>query len=140
MGQRKACGTSSDFAEIGHDDIDLAGGKGANLGELTRAGLPVPPGFVLTTAAYRAFVAENGLDEQIVELARLPADAGPGAYDAAAERIRALFAGAPIPAELAAEIADGLRRAGRRRRSPCAPRPPRRTWRAPASPASRTPT
>ncbi len=44
------------FAELGRGDIAVAGGKGANLGELTRAGLPVPPGFVLTTAAYRAFV------------------------------------------------------------------------------------
>ena len=42
------------FAELGRGDIAVAGGKGANLGELTRAGLPVPPGFVLTTAAYRA--------------------------------------------------------------------------------------
>ncbi|RME58476.1 MAG: hypothetical protein D6790_11930, partial [Caldilineae bacterium] len=34
-------------------DIPVAGGKGANLGELIQAGFPVPPGFVLTTAAYR---------------------------------------------------------------------------------------
>jgi phosphoenolpyruvate synthase/pyruvate phosphate dikinase len=40
------------FDEIRKDDIALAGGKGANLGELSRAGLPVPPGFVLTTTAY----------------------------------------------------------------------------------------
>ena len=46
------------FADLGRGDIAVAGGKGANLGELTRAGLPVPPGFVLTTAAYRAFVDE----------------------------------------------------------------------------------
>ena len=45
-----------EFADLGRADIAVAGGKGANLGELTRAGLPVPPGFVLTTAAYRAFV------------------------------------------------------------------------------------
>jgi phosphoenolpyruvate synthase/pyruvate phosphate dikinase len=37
-----------------------AGGKGANLGALVRAGLPVPPGFVVLTGAYRAFVAANG--------------------------------------------------------------------------------
>jgi pyruvate,water dikinase len=35
------------FDEIGKDDLALAGGKGANLGELSRAGLPVPPGFVV---------------------------------------------------------------------------------------------
>jgi phosphoenolpyruvate synthase/pyruvate phosphate dikinase len=51
-----------DFAELGRADIAIAGGKGANLGELVRAGLDVPPGFVLTTDAYRRFVAENGID------------------------------------------------------------------------------
>ena len=98
------------FADIGHEDIDLAGGKGANLGELTRAGLPVPPGFVLTTAAYRAFVAENGLDERVVELARLAADGGPGEYEAAAERIRALFSERRDPGRAGRRARRGLRR------------------------------
>lgn len=49
------------FGELGRGDVDVAGGKGANLGELTRAGFPVPPGFVLTTAAYREVVARNGI-------------------------------------------------------------------------------
>ena len=40
------------FSEIGLTDVALVGGKGANLGELTAAGLPVPPGFVVTAAAY----------------------------------------------------------------------------------------
>src|SRR3954447_18582066 len=48
------------LAHRGRGDIAVAGGKGANLGELTRAGLPVPPGFVLTTAAYRAVVDGRG--------------------------------------------------------------------------------
>ena len=39
------------FDELRKDDIALAGGKGANLGELSHAGLPVPPGFVVTTTA-----------------------------------------------------------------------------------------
>ena len=51
------------------NDIPSAGAKGANLGELMAAGLPVPPGFVLTTEAYDAFVSENGLQEQIIDLA-----------------------------------------------------------------------
>jgi phosphoenolpyruvate synthase/pyruvate phosphate dikinase len=46
--------------EIGKDDLALAGGKGANLGELSRTGLPVPPGFVVTTGAYDAFVEASG--------------------------------------------------------------------------------
>ena len=57
------------FDEIGRGDIDQAGGKGANLGELTHADLPVPPGFVVLTDAYRAYVAEHQLDEKIAALA-----------------------------------------------------------------------
>ena len=49
------------FAEIGKNDVPKAGGKGANLGEMTSAGLAVPTGFVVTSDAYRAFIAENGL-------------------------------------------------------------------------------
>ncbi|MCG8353498.1 MAG: hypothetical protein MI924_37505, partial [Chloroflexales bacterium] len=45
------------------------GGKGANLGEMTTAGFPVPPGFVVTTAGYCYFVAANGLQEPIMALA-----------------------------------------------------------------------
>lgn len=46
-----------EFDSITANDVPLVGGKGANLGEMTRAGLPVPPGFVLTADAYRAFLA-----------------------------------------------------------------------------------
>ena len=42
--------------------LDVVGGKGANLGRLLHLGLPVPPGFVITTAAYRAFLAANELE------------------------------------------------------------------------------
>jgi len=45
---------------------EQVGGKGASLARLTSAGLPVPPGFHITTAAYRRFVEENGLQDQIL--------------------------------------------------------------------------
>ncbi len=41
--------------------LEVAGGKGANLSRMTRAGFPVPPGFLITTAAYRAFVQANAM-------------------------------------------------------------------------------
>lgn len=47
-----------DFANIQAADLPLVGGKGANLGEMARAGFPVPPGFCVTTAAFRRFLAE----------------------------------------------------------------------------------
>ncbi|MFI0505335.1 pyruvate, phosphate dikinase [Streptomyces albogriseolus] len=49
-----------DFTEGGRDMADLLGGKGSNLAEMTRLGLPVPPGFTLTTEACRAFLATGG--------------------------------------------------------------------------------
>jgi pyruvate,water dikinase len=48
------------FDEVDGTRVPDVGGKGANLGELTRAGFPVPPGFCVTTAAYRDFVRECG--------------------------------------------------------------------------------
>ncbi|MGW7134610.1 pyruvate, phosphate dikinase [Streptomyces bobili] len=49
-----------DFTEGGRDMAGLLGGKGANLAEMTRLGLPVPPGFTITTEACRAFLASGG--------------------------------------------------------------------------------
>src|SRR5215218_2248084 len=85
------------FDEIRKDDIALAGGKGANLGELSHAGLPVPPGFVLTTAAYDAFVDAGGLKDEIVGLASQADDPAEG-------KIRALFARGELPDAMADEI------------------------------------
>jgi rifampicin phosphotransferase len=90
--------------EIGKGDLALAGGKGANLGELSRAGLPVPPGFVVTTGAYDAFVEASGWREEIVALASPPEVGDANAFEAAAGEIRALFSGGEVPAELAQEI------------------------------------
>ncbi|WP_345539437.1 pyruvate, phosphate dikinase [Phytohabitans rumicis] len=60
-----------DFAEGNKDLADLLGGKGANLAEMTNLGLPVPPGFTITTEACRAYLATgrepDGLAEQIAE-------------------------------------------------------------------------
>lgn len=52
-----------DFSEIKKDDISTAGGKGANLGEMTAAGITVPGGFVVTAEAYRIFLKKNHLEE-----------------------------------------------------------------------------
>ncbi len=70
-----------DFSEGGRDMAGLLGGKGANLAEMARMGLPVPPGFIVTTEACRIFLATgqapDGLDRQIGEhLAALERAAG----------------------------------------------------------------
>ncbi|PZG18862.1 PEP/pyruvate-binding domain-containing protein [Nonomuraea aridisoli] len=73
-------------------DLATVGGKGASLARLTRAGLPVPGGFHVTTDAYRSFVA--GFRDEILRAA--------ASGDAA--RIPGLFAAHDLPADLAAEI------------------------------------
>jgi len=68
-----------DFAEGDRSQADLLGGKGANLAEMCRLGLPVPPGFTITTEACRAYLSDgaapDGLDVEVGEhLARLERD------------------------------------------------------------------
>ncbi|MCD7782217.1 MAG: phosphoenolpyruvate synthase [Methanosphaera sp.] len=53
------------FEQLGKEDIPIAGGKGANLGELTNAGIPVPPGFVITSETYLEFITKTGIVDQI---------------------------------------------------------------------------
>lgn len=72
------------LAEVGVTDVPLVGGKGANLGELSSAGFPVPPGFVVTATAYTRAMAASGagavlrqpLDPSVVEDEAALADAG----------------------------------------------------------------
>src|SRR4051794_18641410 len=92
------------FDTPGGTDPAVAGGKGANLGELSRAGLPVPPGFVLTTAAYDAFVESNDIGDAIVRCASMPQAEDPAAFEEAAEGIRTLFSGDKVPEEVADDI------------------------------------
>ncbi len=56
------------FKDVGKEDIALVGGKGANLGEMTNAGFPVPPGFIVTSHAFFNFLKENNLERKIKNL------------------------------------------------------------------------
>ncbi|MDQ1499220.1 MAG: rifampicin phosphotransferase [Actinomycetota bacterium] len=82
----------------------LVGGKGANLGRLTRAGFPVPPGFSVTTAAYSGFIQSSGLGDKIAAIvAELKYD-DPDQLEALTGEIRELIVGAALPDSLATEI------------------------------------
>ena len=54
-----------DFSEGDKSMKDLLGGKGANLAEMTKLGLPVPPGFTITTEACRAYLKESTVPESL---------------------------------------------------------------------------
>lgn len=93
----------NNFDDVG-PGAAMAGGKGVGLGGLVQAGLPVPPGFVLNTAAYADFVDGNHLQAGINELAALPPQAAPRDYDDASRRIRALFTAGTMPGGIRAEL------------------------------------
>ncbi len=84
--------------------LALAGGKGASLARLAGAGLPVPDGFCVTTAAYQQFVTENDLQPRIQAALQTADPAQPVTLETASTEIRALFATALIPPAIAAEI------------------------------------
>ena len=93
------------FDDLSRADVDYAGGKGANLGEMTRAGLPVPPGFVVGAPAYSAFCEAGGLRERIAaRLDGLDVD-DTGALEEAAADVREMVAVEPVPDWLSESIA-----------------------------------
>ncbi len=97
------------FSEVDKDDIGLVGGKGANLGELTKAGIPVPSGFILTANAYFHFLEQSGLRNEIKRhLSQLNVNDSARLQHIAAE-IKGLISRAAMPAEVASQIARSYR-------------------------------
>jgi len=100
------------LADIGRADRPVAGGKGASLGELTRAGIRVPPGFVVTTTAFERTLASIDPDGAArAQIAGLP----PGDHAVVARvtaDLRARVASAAPPADVRAAIIDGYRSLG----------------------------
>jgi phosphohistidine swiveling domain-containing protein len=96
--------TTGILADFGAEDLALAGGKGANLGELVRHGFPVPAGFVVTTAAYATVLAATGLGAELDSMLD-----GLNEAEAAGASIRTLFketvSEAKIPEGIRSEIA-----------------------------------
>jgi hypothetical protein len=84
--------------------LDRVGGKGASLARMVAAGLPVPPGFHITTDAYDRFVAENHLGDGILSaVAQAQADA-PATLERASEQIQSVIAQGTIPGDIAEMI------------------------------------
>jgi pyruvate, water dikinase len=93
------------FADIGLADRLAVGGKGGSLGELTRAGIAVPPGFVLKTAAFERFVEALEIESPVRErVESLEAD-DLAAMAALSAELRARFEAASLPPDVADEIA-----------------------------------
>ena len=99
------------FDEVDKNDIGLVGGKGANLGEMINANLPVPYGFVITSHAYFYFLQEAKLEPRIKQILNMINFVNPPELKQASSHIQDLILQASIPQGLIYEIVkfyDGL--------------------------------
>ena len=92
------------ISDLGKNDIDIAGGKGANLGELVAAGFNVPPGFVLTTAAYDHFMESSKIADRVKELLAKVDASSETSLQEASTKIRELFDTVEIPVDLKEQV------------------------------------
>ena len=93
------------FKELDRNSLDIAGGKGANLGEMSNLGIPVPPGFVISSGAYFYFLEKNNLTSKIKEIIKTTIDKQrPESYTQASEKIKKLIVNAPIPEEVSLPV------------------------------------
>ncbi len=100
------------FEEIGAQDIDAVGGKGANLGELRRAGLPVPPGFCISAEAYREFVRTSGAEGTIQRALAGLAPEDSEQLEARTAQIRDFLTAHVVPPAIAEPILASYRELG----------------------------
>ncbi len=92
------------FARVRRGDVATVGGKGANLGEMTGAGLPVPPGFVITVDAYRRFYEHNELAPRVATAFQDVNVDDPASLERAAVALRALIVGGTVPDDVRRDI------------------------------------
>jgi pyruvate, water dikinase len=98
--------------ELSKDNIGLAGGKGANLGELLGAGLPVPPGFVITSEAFLQTIEEAGIRQELLARIATAAVDDTAALGALAADLQALVGKAELPPAVRQAIVAAYRHLG----------------------------
>jgi len=92
------------FEEISKQDVALAGGKGASLGEMTQAGIPVPPGFVILSAAFERFLEETDIGVEVDAILHTVDHQKMHTVENASEKIHALIVSAKMPKDIEKEI------------------------------------
>jgi len=97
--------------DVRSTDLGTVGGKAASLGELTEAGLPVPPGFVVTAGTYRTFIEEAGIDEELFSAVDVDSEDSE-ALETAHERAHELIVETEVPENVRAEIVEAYRSMG----------------------------
>src|SRR3989344_8845391 len=93
-----------DFKNLNKHDAAIAGGKGASLGEMTQAGIPVPPGFVILSESFDKFLEETDLNVEIDTVLHSVNHKEIHTVENASEKIQAMILSANMPEDIAKEI------------------------------------
>ncbi len=100
------------FNEVTKEDVASVGGKGANLGEMTNAHIPVPPGFIVTANTYFDFLEKSKITDKLRHLLK-PLDTGNSKQlQQIAAEVKQVIMNAPMPPETAREIKDAYVKIG----------------------------
>lgn len=100
------------FRDVGKEDVAIVGGKGANLGEMTQAGFPVPPGFIVTVHAYNEFLDRSKLKEKISSILSTVDINNTKSLEETAKNVQFLITRAQFPRDIALEIIRAYFRLG----------------------------
>jgi len=100
------------FNEVGKGDVATVGGKGANLGELTNAQIPVPPGFIITASAYYTFLEKTQIMGEIKKLLNSINPQDSRQLQHIAEVIQKIIIKSDVPSELVQQIYDAYKKLG----------------------------
>jgi pyruvate,water dikinase len=93
-----------DFKQLNKGDSSIAGGKGASLGEMTQAGIPVPPGFVVLVDAFEQFLQETGLVQEIDAILETVDHKEIHTVESASEKIQGLIKNVQTPYDIKSAI------------------------------------
>ncbi len=100
---------TKNFTELAKKDVGIAGGKGASLGEMTQAGIPVPPGFVVLAGSFDQFVEETMLKADIEAILGRVDHRDINSVDGASAEIRAMILNAEFPEDIKTEVLQSFK-------------------------------
>ncbi len=98
------------FTELNKKDTDIAGGKGASLGEMTQAGIPVPPGFVILSTTFDEFIRDTDLIQEIDKILDEVNHKDINSVEVASEKIQTLIKRAKMPENISKEIINEFKK------------------------------
>lgn len=98
------------FKELDKHDVPLVGGKNANLGEMTKLGMPVPNGFAVTINAYDQFLNENGIIDNIYAILKSTDVNDPAQLHHASIKIQKMIINGKIPDDITKEVINGYKK------------------------------